>query len=1240
MHVRVSVANSRLSVLRAGVREIQARNVPADLLASEVSLATGVIGPTVGEQQNFDMVVNNIGLDFLSRFRRFGALAYEHVYLPIAGSTTGGERLFVHCADAEAFALPIESALEPSTNYPVALTSGRPSIVRTIGEMKDQSAWPRGTRLDVMYLVAAAVADTDPVYSTGELDRVKETVELVGGKFFFMTVGSVEDLRAALATNPTVVVLVAHGRNDGQSIQLGGDPSDVTPLIEVASAVSECGPRIAILGVCDGASPQNFGGLATELLRKHVPIVIAARHRVEAQAFAAFAEGFLRGLGGGDDLDECVRSGRRWMSANTSNPLHQGVMSLFSSMSDLSVDTSLTASKLTQLAHHVLRYIGQNTSGLPFLSPVLLRAHSPASLLRPGTRAIPFVGRNEELDRLQVWLDESDPLSVAAIVGDGGSGKTRLAMEFVDRAAVRGWTAGFIDNSRGAEDSERLLSHPGARLVVIDYAEHSASFVTTLLQKAQGWGTKLGRVRVLLIVRQRPSRGDWLQSFRLSGQLDELLERGRVLVLELGPKTLSLDEQTDLIRKSRTAFTERLNDMGLASYDFDETTVQTGANPLTLAASVLVGLLGEAASDPFQQVIDHERRYWLQTFPGGDESLVDRVVTVTILAGIATEIRLCELLRSVPDLSDATNERRLQIARWCLSMSMDASILQPDRLAERHALETINTAPLLLANLVDAATDLEFWRCVSVVSRAASGGVVSTAITDFTTERLISWVRQVVVQTPSGGVEAERAGGRGGWGPVLSTLVDAIADLDPNIAHVAAEEIGQDLHVLNIDLAISLRIAACRVASPSDLVLRKVQLGEALAKRFGMRGNEVDLDAAFEAIKAAIELTGATDPAAFHILAYLLADRYWLHGNEADLNEAIEAVNSAIDGTDPSSLQRLRYLNNLGYRLADRYRVRGNPSDLDEALAAIKEATKHTSREDRHFATRLANLASRLGERFALTGEIADLQEAIGAISQAIEHSGGTGTYYPRKLAIKSELLEERFWWLGTRVDLEDAFIAIDEAIELTESASSDYPRYLHHLALRHLLRHDLYRDAQDLDAAFRLMDESLERTRSDNPDRPSRLTTLSRLYAWKFRCEGDRNDLDRAVVTIREAAARSDRANPEYSNTLMTAVHLLVGRFRLFGDQADYESASAVHAFMQPSGAERDAWCNGTNSYWSTRHYPTLDWLSEDILGRRGDPRDVDEALSAIQLATSTRAYDQKGRMRRLSPFGPERNG
>jgi tetratricopeptide (TPR) repeat protein len=89
------------------------------------------------------------------------------------------------------------------------------------------------------------------------------------------------------------------------------------------------------------------------------------------------------------------------------------------------------------------RLLYDNAAVLP-LNP------SPGKLLTASYEVVPFeeAGRQGEIEALKDWCDGEDARSVLLLTGEGGSGKTRLAIEWCRRLRHQGWHAGFLRRDR------------------------------------------------------------------------------------------------------------------------------------------------------------------------------------------------------------------------------------------------------------------------------------------------------------------------------------------------------------------------------------------------------------------------------------------------------------------------------------------------------------------------------------------------------------------------------------------------------------------------------------------------------------------------------------------------------------------------------------------------------------------------------------------------------------------------
>jgi len=123
--------------------------------------------------------------------------------------------------------------------------------------------------------------------------------------------------------------------------------------------------------------------------------------------------------------------------------------------------------------------LAQPASWLKFPEREWLKGmHGPGALLTAEFRVVPFHGAESqgELKRLADWCHAPEKLGIRIYKGDGGAGKTRLAVELCHLLAARkeqAWTSGFLDLEDFPEKSSPWDSLPDLDrpvLAVVDYA--------------------------------------------------------------------------------------------------------------------------------------------------------------------------------------------------------------------------------------------------------------------------------------------------------------------------------------------------------------------------------------------------------------------------------------------------------------------------------------------------------------------------------------------------------------------------------------------------------------------------------------------------------------------------------------------------------------------------------------------------------------------------------------------------
>jgi len=144
-------------------------------------------------------------------------------------------------------------------------------------------------------------------------------------------------------------------------------------------------------------------------------------------------------------------------------------------------------------------------------------------LLSPYARTIPLLGRERDLAELRQWLAGECSIAIRVLIGRGGSGKTRLALELCEAAIAAGWDAGFVTGG----ELQRFLGQQNLAvwgwqrptLVVVDYVAAKSRALGGWLQELadhQGGGAQ-GPLRLLLLERHADPAGGWWQEAFGSG---------------------------------------------------------------------------------------------------------------------------------------------------------------------------------------------------------------------------------------------------------------------------------------------------------------------------------------------------------------------------------------------------------------------------------------------------------------------------------------------------------------------------------------------------------------------------------------------------------------------------------------------------------------------------------------------------------------------------------------------------
>ena len=367
------------------------------------------------------------------------------------------------------------------------------------------------------------------------------------------------------------------------------------------------------------------------------------------------------------------------------------------------------------------------------MTPGWPTALAVARYLRPEEAVVPFRDRSE-LGELLRWCTSLGPVGVRLVTGDGGAGKTRLALRLGKELGAAGWQQLWVP--RGAEDEAigavRTLGQPC--VLIVDYAETRPALAGLIDDMASERHSP--KVRLVLLAR---SAGEWWQ------QLLANAERQAAALLEvyppitLGPMNEAGGPQ-EVFAEALTAFADKL---GISRPEVKLALPHSNPVVLVVHAAALLAVATVVGSGPpeptisagvaLEGLLKHETRYWAWSAKARgldlDVSVLRLAVALTCLLGADSQTDAVALLARIPDLDSA--ERRGRVARWLHDLYPAPpheghlrggdwlGSLRPDRLAELLVANELSGHAELVGPWFTGLNEVRAARALTVVARAA-----------------------------------------------------------------------------------------------------------------------------------------------------------------------------------------------------------------------------------------------------------------------------------------------------------------------------------------------------------------------------------------------------------------------------------------------------------------------------------------------------------------------------------------
>jgi len=353
-------------------------------------------------------------------------------------------------------------------------------------------------------------------------------------------------------------------------------------------------------------------------------------------------------------------------------------------------------------------------------------------LLYPEARVVAFWAR-PELGELLAWCRAPGRAAARLVTGEGGAGKTRLAIELARELENDGWQAQWVPPGKEPDAIQMARRTSRPTVLLLDDAE-TRTDVTRLLTDAAGGldGTDL---RVILLAR---NTGEWWHDLiiRVGYRASDMLVGASPI--QLGP-IADAATQREIFDAAIAGFAVRLGvtrpTARLAPSHSPRLVLAVHAAALSAVLDHIESAAGGSplyGDDALWNLLRRELRYCAQAAAarglGLDPGAQRRAIAAACLIGADSESAAVDLLRRLPDFAGSA-ERRDRAARWLHDLYPGPATdgratgwlgsLHPDRMAEELIVSELSGQPDLIPALFTGLDEPRAKKALTVLGRAA-----------------------------------------------------------------------------------------------------------------------------------------------------------------------------------------------------------------------------------------------------------------------------------------------------------------------------------------------------------------------------------------------------------------------------------------------------------------------------------------------------------------------------------------